>query len=52
MTARALQVTARRCQLLRAEINQHQHDLHTLVVAIAPWLLSCPASARSPPPRS
>ena len=42
MTARALQVTARRCHLLRAEINQHQHDLHTLVVAIAPWLLELP----------
>jgi transposase len=42
MTARALHATARRCQLLRSEINQHQHDLHTLVVAIAPWLLELP----------
>ena len=42
MTARALHATARRCQLLRAEINQHQHDLHTLVVAITPWLLELP----------
>jgi transposase len=38
MTARALQVTARRCQLLRAEID----DLHQLITAVAPWLLELP----------
>jgi transposase len=42
MTVRALHATARRCQLLRAEITAHQHDLHTLVAAIAPWLLELP----------
>jgi transposase len=42
MTVRALHATARRCQLLRTEITAHQHDLHTLVAAIAPWLLELP----------
>ena len=42
MTARALQVTARRLQLLRAEIDTLQHDIHALVAAVAPWLLELP----------
>jgi transposase len=42
MTARALQVTARRLQQLRAEIDTLQHDIHTLVTAVAPWLLELP----------
>jgi hypothetical protein len=39
MTAWALQVTARRLQLLRAEADTLQHDIHALV---APWLLELP----------
>jgi transposase len=42
MTARALQVTARRLQLLRAEIDDLQHDIDGLVTAVAPWLLELP----------
>jgi hypothetical protein len=42
MTARALQVTARRLQLLRAEADTLQHDIHALVAAVAPWLLELP----------
>ena len=42
MTARALQATARRLQLLRAEIDTLQHDIHALVTAVAPWLLELP----------
>jgi transposase len=42
MTARALQITARRLQQLRAEIDTLQHDIHTLVTAVAPWLLELP----------
>jgi transposase len=42
MTARALRATARRAQQLRAEITQHQQDLHALVDAVAPWLLELP----------
>jgi hypothetical protein len=42
MTARALQVTARRLQQLRAEIDTLQHDIHGLVTAVAPWLLELP----------
>jgi transposase len=42
MTARALQVTARRLQQLRAEVDTLPHDIHGLVTAIAPWLLELP----------
>jgi transposase len=42
MTARALRATARRCQLLRAEITAHQDAIQALVLAIAPWLLELP----------
>jgi transposase len=42
MTVRALQTTARRCQLLRAEITAHQDTITALVTAIAPWLMELP----------
>jgi transposase len=42
MTTRALQVTARRLQLLAGRDRHLQHDIQTLVTAVTPWLLELP----------
>jgi transposase len=48
MTIRALRSTARRIQLLAAELRT---ELERLVAAVAPWCWSCPGWDRSAPPR-
>ena len=51
MTVRALRSTAQRIQLLAAEAAELRAELEQLVAAVAPWLLSCPVSGPSAPPR-